>query len=378
MQSRGTSKWHQSVTGAVWGVVDGCSVMPKLPVARVDPRLALAGPEHDRGEIQKGSHDMAPVICERCRIFKRRLGKRCINCGFQVALMAGMMLVGIASTAHAQVKISQFQNEPGSAALMTDALVTESSQCPLSNGQRGNCRTTVQQILNAGLSLYLTAGAVTGSGNTVLANSPTLVAPALGTPSAVNLTNATSLPCSAMPALTGSVATTAGSCLTTGGGGGGSGSVTTVSVATANGLAGTVATASTTPAITLSTTATGILKGSTGAFVAAVAGTDFLAPTPVVASAAGTNQGNATVIATTTTVFTTVASGTGAKLALPFQIVVNAGANALLVYPNSGASITGGGASLSTNAPFTISAGSSASFYCTSSSVCYAAFSSFQ
>lgn len=36
--------------------------------------------------------------------------------------------------------------------------------------------------------------AVTGSGNVVLANSPTLVTPALGTPSAVALTNATAVP----------------------------------------------------------------------------------------------------------------------------------------------------------------------------------------
>ena len=43
----------------------------------------------------------------------------------------------------------------------------------------------------------------TGSGNTVLSTSPTLVTPALGTPSALVLTNATGLPSSALP--TGSV-----------------------------------------------------------------------------------------------------------------------------------------------------------------------------
>ena len=43
---------------------------------------------------------------------------------------------------------------------------------------------------------------------------------------------------------------------------GGSGSVTTVSVVSANGLAGSVANASTTPAITLSTSITGLLKGN--------------------------------------------------------------------------------------------------------------------
>jgi hypothetical protein len=57
---------------------------------------------------------------------------------------------------------------------------------------------------------------------------------------------------------------------------GGSGTVTSVSVVSANGLAGTVATATTTPAITLSTTVTGLLKGNGTAISAAVAGTDYL------------------------------------------------------------------------------------------------------
>lgn len=51
--------------------------------------------------------------------------------------------------------------------------------------------------------------------------------------------------------------------------------VTTVSVVTANGLAGTVATATTTPAITLSTTVTGVLKGNGTAISAATVGTDY-------------------------------------------------------------------------------------------------------
>jgi hypothetical protein len=59
-----------------------------------------------------------------------------------------------------------------------------------------------------------------------------------------------------------------------GSGGGGVGTVTLVSVVSANGFAGTVATASTTPAITLTTTITGILKGNGTALSAAVAG-DF-------------------------------------------------------------------------------------------------------
>ena len=58
----------------------------------------------------------------------------------------------------------------------------------------------------------------------------------------------------------------------------GSGTVTTVSVVSANGLAGTVANPTTTPALTLSTTVTGVLKGDGTAISAAVAGTDYVIP----------------------------------------------------------------------------------------------------
>lgn len=60
---------------------------------------------------------------------------------------------------------------------------------------------------------------------------------------------------------------------------GGSGTVTSVSVATANGFAGTVATDTTTPAITVKTSVTGILKGNATAISAATAGTDYVTPT---------------------------------------------------------------------------------------------------
>jgi hypothetical protein len=50
----------------------------------------------------------------------------------------------------------------------------------------------------------------TGSGAVVLATSPTLVTPALGTPSAINLSNATALPASAMPS--GTIVQVATSC----------------------------------------------------------------------------------------------------------------------------------------------------------------------
>jgi len=54
------------------------------------------------------------------------------------------------------------------------------------------------------------------------------------------------------------------------------GTVTSVSVVSANGFAGTVATDTTTPAITLSTTVTGVLKGNGTAMSAAVANVDYV------------------------------------------------------------------------------------------------------
>ena len=86
------------------------------------------------------------------------------------------------------------------------------------------------------------------------------------------------------PALAVSAAGTPGQVLTSNGAGtptwatDAGGSVTSVSVVSANGLAGTVATATTTPAITLSTTVTGVVKGNGTTLSAAVAATDYVAP----------------------------------------------------------------------------------------------------
>ena len=59
----------------------------------------------------------------------------------------------------------------------------------------------------------------------------------------------------------------------------GGGSVSTVSCASANGFACTVANPTTTPVLTLQTTVTGIMKGNGTSASAAIAGTDYLAPT---------------------------------------------------------------------------------------------------
>jgi len=64
----------------------------------------------------------------------------------------------------------------------------------------------------------------------------------------------------------------------------GTGTVTSVSVVSANGFAGTVATATTTPAITLTTSITGVLKGNGTAISAATSGTDYSAGTSALAT----------------------------------------------------------------------------------------------
>ncbi len=74
----------------------------------------------------------------------------------------------------------------------------------------------------------------------------------------------------------------------------GAGTVTTVSVATANGFAGTVANATTTPAITVSTSVTGLLKGNGTAVSAAASGTDYAPATSGSAVLKGNGAGGFT------------------------------------------------------------------------------------
>ncbi|MEO6304828.1 MAG: hypothetical protein ABIP51_16830, partial [Bacteroidia bacterium] len=78
----------------------------------------------------------------------------------------------------------------------------------------------------------------------------------------------------------GSGLTLVGGVLNTSGSGSG---VSSISIASANGFSGS-ATSSSTPIITLTTSITGLIKGSGGSLVAAIAGTDYLTPT---GSAAG-------------------------------------------------------------------------------------------
>ena len=86
------------------------------------------------------------------------------------------------------------------------------------------------------------------------------------------------------------------------------GTVTSVSVVSANGFAGTVATATSTPAITISTTITGLLKGNGTAISAATAGTDYVIP-----------SGSITGTATNITAASNATLTTLSALSLPFS-----------------------------------------------------------
>ena len=132
-------------------------------------------------------------------------------------------------------------------------------------------------VTSTGVATSIAAGAIT---NTMLANSA--VANLSGTNTGDNAVN--SLYSSLVSDKT--VVLSAGSGVTVTGtypsftisATGSGGTVTTTSVVSANGFAGTVSNASSTPAITISTSITGVLKGNGTALSAATAGTDYVAP----------------------------------------------------------------------------------------------------
>jgi hypothetical protein len=91
----------------------------------------------------------------------------------------------VVGTAYGGTALSSFTS--GGALYATSTSVLTSGTLPITAGGTG--------ITAFGTGVQTALGqAVTGSGGIVLATSPTLVTPALGTPSAVVLTNATGLP----------------------------------------------------------------------------------------------------------------------------------------------------------------------------------------
>jgi hypothetical protein len=139
-------------------------------------------------------------------------------------------------------------------------------------------------------------------------------------------------------------------------GGGGSGTVTSVSVTSANGLAGTVANATTTPAITLSTSVTGLVKGNGTALSAATAGTDYVAPSGALGTPSSGTLTNATGLPLTTGVtgLLPIANG-GTGTATPALV---AGTNVTISgsWPNQTINATAGGSGTVTSVAATVPA----------------------
>jgi hypothetical protein len=118
------------------------------------------------------------------------------------------------------------------------------------------------------------------------------------------------------------------------------GTVTTASVASANGFAGTVANATTTPAITISTSITGVLKGNGTAISAATAGTDYLAP-PSGTALLKANSGGALANATAGTDYLAPPSGTALLKANSGGALANATAGTDYVTPTGTETLSG-------------------------------------
>ena len=121
-----------------------------------------------------------------------------------------------------------------------------------------------------------TSGTVTLAGTLAVANGGTSLTTL--TANNVILGNGASAPTFVAPSSSGNVLTSNGTTWQSTAPAAG-GTVTSASVVSANGFAGTVATATTTPAITVSTSITGVLKGNGTAISAATAGTDYVTPT---------------------------------------------------------------------------------------------------
>ena len=151
---------------------------------------------------------------------------------------------------------------------------------PIANGGTG------LSALGTGVQTALGQN-VTGSGGIVLASSPALTTPNLGTPSAATLTNATGLPISTgVSGLGTSVATALGVNVGSSGAvvvnGGVLGTPSSGTLTNATGLPLSTGVTGTLPVGnggTGATTLTGVLKGNgTSAFTAATAGTDYVEP----------------------------------------------------------------------------------------------------
>lgn len=155
----------------------------------------------------------------------------------------------------------------------------------------------------------------------------------------------------------GVTATAAGNATTANIPGGGSGTVTDVSVVTANGFAGSVATSTTTPAITLSTTITGFLQGNGTAISAAsttgsgstlVLSTSPVLVTPTLGVATATSVNGLTITSTTGGTLT-IANSSSLITSGAFPITLTSTGSTNVTLPTTGTLATLAGSEVLTN-----------------------------
>jgi hypothetical protein len=123
------------------------------------------------------------------------------------------------------------------------------------------------------------------------------------------------------------------------------GTVTSVSVVSANGLAGTVANSTTTPAITLSTSVSGLLKGNGTAISAAVSGTDYAPATSGTSILYGNGSGG----------FNNVTIGSGVSFAAGTLSATGAGGTVTSVAATVPAFLSVSGSPITTSGTLAIS-----------------------